>query len=276
MLEEMQAEFMDYPMEVTVETQALCNARCTFCPYPTLDRKGEKMSDELLNKLVDEIISWDRLMYFSPFKLSEPLLDKRVLPLCERINRESDKIVLRIFSNGSALTPKNLEGLAKLKRLSYLWVSLNSHIPEEYEKLMGLPFERTAKNLDYLHSLDFPHQVMLSCVGYPNEPFRRYCFERWPKFSSMAIKKDAWIDFTEAQIKEVPDTACSRWFELNVISSGAAVTCCMDSGENKEYHLGDLNTQTLFEVYNSPRWRDRRVSLISRRLLGDPCQKCSY
>ena len=272
----MQREFLDYPMEVTVETQALCNARCTFCPYPTLDRKGEKMSDELLNKLVDEIISWDRLMYFSPFKLSEPLLDKRVLPLCERINRESDKIVLRIFSNGSALTPKNLEGVAKLKRLSYLWVSLNSHIPEEYEKIMGLDFEQTAKKLDYLHGLDFPHQVMLSCVGYPNEPFRRYCFERWPKFHSMAIKKDAWIDFTDAQFPEVPDTGCSRWFELNIISSGMAVTCCMDDGQNKDYHFGDLNTQTLYEVYNSPRWRDRRVSLISRRQLSDPCNKCSY
>jgi hypothetical protein len=27
---------------------------------------------------------------------------------------------------------------------------------------------------------DFPHQVMLSCVGHPNEDFRLYCFERWP------------------------------------------------------------------------------------------------
>src|SRR3954469_20205557 len=140
-LQAMQQQFMDYPIEVSVETMALCNARCTFCPYPTLDRKGEKMSDELLNKLVDEMISWDREMYFSPFKLSEPLLDKRLIPLCERINKASDKIALRIFSNGSALTPANIDAVAKLERVACLWVSLNEYRPEEYEKLMGLKFE---------------------------------------------------------------------------------------------------------------------------------------
>jgi radical SAM protein with 4Fe4S-binding SPASM domain len=278
-LQDMQEHFMDYPIEVSIETQALCNAACTFCPYPTIDRKGVKMPDEVLNRLVDEMISWDRGVYFSPFKLSEPLLDKRVIPLCERINRESEKIVLRIFSNGSALTPVNIAKLAGLKRLSYVWVSLNEYRPEEYEKLMGLSFERVAKNLDYLHSVeDFPHKVMLSCVGFPNEEFRRYCFDRWHKFDSMAIKKDAWLGFTDAQFPDIPDTGCSRWFELSITSTGKVVTCCMDAGDNPAYHIGDVNTQTLHEVYNAPRWRDRREALVSRKALDDssPCSRCSY
>jgi MoaA/NifB/PqqE/SkfB family radical SAM enzyme len=270
----MHSAYMDYPIEVSVETLALCNARCTFCPYPTIDRKGERMPDELLNRLVDEMISWDREMYFSPFKLSEPLLDKRVFPLCERINAASEKIVLRMFTNGSALTPGNIEGIAKLERVAQLWISLNSHIPEEYEALMGLKFERTAKNLDYLHGIDFPHAVMLSTVGYPNEDFRRYCFERWPKFESMAIKKDAWLGFTEAQVQQVPDTACSRWFELSIMSNGIASRCCMDS-EGK-HAIGDTNTHTLKEIYNAPLWRDRREKMISRRDLSDVCATCTY
>ena len=279
MLTDMQSMFMDYPMEVSIETQALCNARCTFCPYPTIERKGERMSDELLNKLADELISWNRDVYFSPFKLSEPLLDKRVIPLCERINRESDHVVLRFFSNGSALTPANIEKLANLKRLSYLWVSLNEYRPVEYEALMGLSFERVTKNLDYLHSVEnFPHQVMLSCVGHPNEEFRRYCFDRWPRFSSMAIKKDSWLGFTDAQVLEVPDTPCSRWFELSITSSGNAVTCCMDSGDNPKYYIGNVNEQSLYEIYNAPRWKDRRTSLASRKTHGEdsPCSGCTY
>lgn len=275
----MQALFMDYPMEVSVETMALCNARCTFCPYPTLDRKGEKMSDELLNKLVDEMISWDREMYFSPFKLSEPLLDKRTLPLCERVSDESDKIVFRIFSNGSTLTPANIAGIAKLKRVAQVWVSLNSHIPEEYEKLMGLKFEQTARKLDYLHSInDFPHSVLLSTVGYPNEPFRRYCFDRWPRFESLAIKKDAWLGFTDAQVTQVPDTGCSRWFELSITARGTVSHCCMHDGIDTRYNIGDVNIQTMYEVYNSPRWKARRRDLVSRKTLDDnsPCNRCTY
>jgi len=276
----MQSAFMDYPMEVSVETMALCNARCTFCPYPTLDRKGEKMSDELLNKLVDEMISWDREMYFSPFKLNEPLLDKRTLPLCESINKRSQKIVLRIFTNGSALTPDNIAGIAKLERVAQLWVSLNSHIPEEYERVMGLKFEMTAKRLDYLHELDdFQHSVMLSCVGYPNEDFRRYCWERWPKFESMAIKKDAWLGYTDAQFPNIPDTACSRWFELSITARGTAAMCCMHDGQDTRYNIGDTNTHSLYEIYNAPRWKDRRVGLVSRKSLDpetNPCGRCSY
>jgi MoaA/NifB/PqqE/SkfB family radical SAM enzyme len=279
-LQAMQSMFMDFPMEVSIESLALCNARCTFCPYPTIERKGEKMPDELLNRLVDEMIAWDREVYLSPFKLSDPLLDKRLMPLLQRVSDASDKIVIRLFTNGSALTPDKVSAIAKLKRVAQLWISLNSHIPEEYERLMGLKFERTAKNLDYLHSVgDFPHAVMLSTVGYPNEPFRRYCFDRWPRFESMAIKKDAWLGFTEAQVKEVPDTACSRWFELSITSRGDATTCCMSSGDDPRYTIGNVAKQTLYEIYNSPRWRRLRENLFSRKTVSleeHPCASCAY
>lgn len=270
----MRESFLDYPIEVSIETLSLCNAACTFCPYPTLERKGNRMSDELLDKLVGELISWRRPMYFSPFKVNEPLLDKRTIPICERVNREAPDVVLRIFTNGAALTPDKIEQVAGLKKVSHLWVSLNSHIPEEYEKLMGMPFERTAKRLDYLHSLnDFPHSVMLSAVGYPNEDFRFYCWQRWPKFESLAIKRDSWLGYVDAQKTEVPDTPCSRWFELSIMSNGVVSLCCMD-GEGK-FAIGDVSQQTMLEVYNAPAWRERREKLLSRRGIH-PCSTCTY
>lgn len=278
MLAQMRASYLDYPIEVSIETLALCNARCTFCPYPTLERKGTRMDDETLDRLVDEMISWQRPMYFSPFKVNEPLLDKRTIPLIERINREAPDIVTRIFTNGAALTPKNIEQIAGLKKIAHLWVSLNSHIPEEYERVMGLNFEQTAKRLDYLHSQPFPHNVVLSTVGYPNEDFRFYCYERWPNFESVAIKRDSWLGFVDAQNTHVPDTPCSRWFELSIMADGRVAHCCMHSGEDKRYDIGDLANQTMHEVYNAPRWRDRREKMVSRRSLDEtsPCARCSY
>jgi hypothetical protein len=268
--------YLDQPLEVSLETQALCNAACTFCPYPTLDRKGVRMSDELIDRLVGEMASWKARFCFSPFKVNEPLLDKRTIPLCERMNREVPHAGIRIFTNGAALTPDKVEGIAKLENVVHLWISLNSHDPEEYERLMSMPFERTAKRLDYLHSVDFPHKVVLSTVGFPNEPFRRYCYDRWPKFESFALKKDAWIDYTDAQNAEVPDTPCARWFELSIMADGRVSHCCMD-GTGK-YAIGDVTTQTMLEVYNSPFWRERREGLLSRKQLDDrsPCARCTY
>src|SRR6185369_7884552 len=157
-------------------------------------------------------------------------------------------IVLRLFTNGAALTPKNIEQIAKLKKVAHLWVSLNSHIPEEYERVMGLDFEQTAKRLDYLHSQPFPHTVVLSTVGYPNEEFRYYCFKRWPNFESVAIKRDSWLGYTDAQKTEVPDTPCSRWFELSITATGKSALCCMDG--TGEHGIGDASNQTLLEIYN--------------------------
>jgi sulfatase maturation enzyme AslB (radical SAM superfamily) len=272
-------EFMDYPFEVSLETQALCNAACTFCPYPTIERKGTKMSDALIDKVIDEIVSWNRFLFFSPFKLNEPLLDPRTIPLCERINERAPQIRIRLFTNGSALIGSKIDAIAKLKNVEHLWISLNEYRPEEYEKLMGLRFEITAKRIDDLHSRDdFPHEVVLSCVGGPNEAFRWYCYKRWPKFKSFAIKKDAWLGYTEAQIKEVPDTPCARWLELSIMATGETAHCCMHDGADKTYNIGDINTQSLYEIYNSPRWRERRDPLVSRKTLDEssPCARCTY
>lgn len=277
-LKSMQEHYMDQPHEISLETLSLCNAACTFCPYPTIDRKGVKMSDELIDRLIKEMATFTRPFMFSPFKLSDPLLERRLIPICQRINKEVPLARIRIFTNGSALTPDKVSAIAGLKNVIHLWISLNSHIKEEYEPLMGLDFDRTVKRLDYLHEQDFPHPVMLSTVGFPNEPFRRYCFDRWPKFQSMAIKKDAWLDYTDPQDTIIPDTGCGRWFELSILSTGKVSHCCMDDGIGGQYLIGDVEKQTLLEVYNSPFWRERREKMLSRKELDDrsPCSRCSY
>ena len=281
-MNELRAIWLDQPREVSIETLARCNAACTFCPYPTLDRKGTRMSDELLDKLVAELASFTRPVYLSPFKVNEPLLDVRLIPLIERVNREAPRVRVRIFTNGSPLTSDKVEAIARLKNIEHLWVSLNSHIPEEYERLMGLRFDLTARRLDHLHELvglnEFPHPVVLSTVGFPNEPFRRYCFDRWPLFQSLAIKRDAWIDYTDAQNLEVPDSPCVRWFELSILATGKVAHCCMHDGADEKYNIGDVNNQTMLEIYNSPFWRERREKLLSRRALDErsPCSHCSY
>lgn len=264
--------FLDQPAEISLETFAFCNAACTFCPYPTIERKGEKMSDDLIDKIIREMRDFQKPFFFSPFKVNEPLLDKRLIDICRRVEIET-KGVNRIFTNGAPLTQRKIDEIASLERVQHLWVSLNTHIPDDYEELMGIPFIKTAKRLDNLHEQDFPHKVVLSTVGYPNEDFRYYCFQRWPLFDSVAIRKTSWLGYTQAQDTEIPAEPCARWFELSIMSSGVVSLCCMD-GEG-QFPLGDLNNSTLLEVYNSPHWRERRKGLLSR-LDVDVCKTCTY
>jgi MoaA/NifB/PqqE/SkfB family radical SAM enzyme len=269
--------YLNQPKEVSLETFAKCNAACSFCPYPTLSRIGTKMDDALIDRLLGEMESWTVPFALSPFKVNEPLLDKRVLSICEEFNRRVPVGLLRMFSNGSTLTDANVDRMIGLKRLVHLWVSLNDHRPAEYEALMKLPFDRTAANLDRLHARsDFPHNVVLSAVGRPNDDFLRYCADRWPKFEAIVFKRDAWLGFTWAQETEVPDDPCARWWELSIMADGTVSHCCMDG--TGEYPIGSVKTDSMLSVYNNPFWRERRERLTSRRTLDDrsPCARCTY
>lgn len=271
-MNELHALYLEQPHEISLETISLCNAACTFCPYPTLDRKGDKMADWLIDKVTDEMQDFEQPFFFSPFKVNEPLLDNRLIDICKSALR-NPRTLLRIFTNGAALTQRWIDDLSTLDRVYHLWVSLNSHKPDEYEALMAMPLERTVKRLDNLHDQDFPHPVVLSTVGHPNPDFIDYCAFRWPKFQAVAISQSAWLGYTESQREEVPETPCSRWWELSIISSGVVSLCCMD-GEAK-YAIGDIRENTLLEVYNNPHWRERRERLLNRHDVP-VCQTCTY
>jgi hypothetical protein len=263
--------YLDQPAEIAIETQAVCNAACTFCPYPTLERIGTKMPTEMLYALVDQTRDW-KPFFFTPFKVNEPLLDKRLYPLLRYVNKHVPQATVRIFTNGSPLTLDWAEKLHNIDNLE-LYISLNSHRKAEYEPLMDLNFDRTIKNIDALHASDFRHPVNILKVGR-DIPFAQYVLDRWPYFEPLLIKRDAWLGFTNSDNLEVPDHGCARWFELSIMATGKAALCCMDS--TGEHGLGgDVTKQTLLEVYNMPVWRERREQMLNRKLVPT-CQGCTY
>lgn len=275
--------YLEWPYEISLETYTRCNAACTFCPYTTLDRIGTKMPDELIDRIIDELKAHPLPFIFAPFKVNEPFLDKRLIPICRKVNAELPNARLRLFTNGAALTDKHIKGVAGLERVLHLWISLNSHEPDEYERLMSMPFERTAANLDRLHTAvadgKFPHPVQVSKVAVNgiNAPdavaFREYVETRWPLFKAFIIKPDGWLGDIPLASGPVPSAPCGRWFEMSITATGKAALCCMDG--RADYSPGDLNEQTLFEVYNNPALRVVRETMADRAVLH-PCATCSY
>lgn len=272
------AKYLDQPHEVSIETFAKCNARCGFCPYPTLERKGTLMPSELICSLIEQMSAFTEPFFFSPFKVNEPFLDARLTTFLTLFDTTCKHGLLRLFTNGSPLTQSLIFELADLQRVEHLWISLNSCDPTEYETIMGIPFERTATKLDYLHKLDcFPHPVVLSKVadddGERNMAFMRDCYVRWPRFISRIIKRDGWLGYVEPGSTYIPNQSCSRWFELSVMATGKVALCCMDA--TGEFAIGDCVQHSLLDVYNAPHWRNRRIELASR-FRYEPCGRCTY
>lgn len=278
--------YLHQPREVSLETFALCNARCTFCPYPTLERKGTKMSFDTLDRLIGEMKDWPLPFFISPFKVNEPLLDDRMQWFCEEIEQQIPSARLRLFTNGQPLTPRHRTWIANLKRVEHLWVSLNEYDPQRYGEVMGLSLHMVAGRLDDLHdekeSGAFPHRVVVSRVSDAQDgmvwterdnEFMNVVFKRWPRFTPHLIKRDGWLGYVEPSSTLVPRSGCGRWFELSICADGKAALCCMDG--TGEYAIGNVHESTLLDIYNQPHLVARRLKAHTRAGI-EPCQRCTY
>lgn len=275
----LRSNYLDQPYEVSIETLAQCNAACTFCPYPTLDRKGTKLPDYMIDAMIEEMRHWPNPFYISPFKVNEPLLDVRLLRICRSINDFIPHAMIRLFTNGSPLTAPRVTAINELSNIAHLWISLNSHDPNEYSRIMSLDFNLTASKLDHLHRVQrsghFRHPVVLSKVsgGGSEAEFMSYCAGRWPLFQVVIIKRDGWLGYVPPMDDTIPDTPCARWFELSILATGVVSLCCMDG--KGEFPIGNVYKSTLHDIYNAPGWKDRRERMISRRDIH-PCNTCTY
>jgi MoaA/NifB/PqqE/SkfB family radical SAM enzyme len=218
--------------------------------------------------------------YFSPFKVNEPLLDSRLIPLIAQFNQLRPDCPVRVFTNGAPLTFEKIHAIARLENIAHLWVSLNSTVPDEYKGLMNIEYANTARKLDTLHDVlsqgGFPHSVMLSRVSQSEETDNRFvrdCYDRWPLFANTIIKRDGWLGYVAPGSPEIPPTPCVRWFELSIVATGIVSLCCMDG--KADYPIGNVHHSSLLEIYNAPHWRERREKMLSRADVH-PCSTCTY
>ena len=275
--------YIDFPAVVGIETMSLCNARCDFCPYPNLDRKGESMPDQLIEKILSDIESiQDR----PPFqvnlsRVNEPFLDTRVFAISSDIERRLPEARHMFFSNGTPLTEKNLLRLAELKRVGFLIVSVNEHRAQRYEEVMGLPFAKTLARLDVMHRmkaagvLTFP--IMLSKVGdgtAADGEFLQWGTNTYPLFSGMVPARSSWMGATPPLPgAAAPDVGCRQWFELHFLANGKSALCAIDS--DGRHGTGDPRSQhSVHEIYNHPLNRNRRLAIASRFQI-ESCRSCT-
>ncbi|WP_437560464.1 radical SAM protein [Acidithiobacillus sulfuriphilus] len=217
--------YMDYPQEVSFETYTKCNAACSFCPYPSLEREGEKMSDELVDKILSELsrIPKNIDLVITPHVVNDPLIDKRMFSIYKRINDEIPNAKIRIFTNGAPLTDSIIDKLAEVKNVLHLWVSLNTHVEDEYEKLMKMPFFRTIDHLDNLHKKKesgfVKHDIVISKVSQndgTDQDFFSFVKKRWPLFNPTVIGLNDW-----AGEMDIKDTAWrTKHWMYKVVSVG--------------------------------------------------------
>ncbi|MEZ0375341.1 MAG: radical SAM protein, partial [Candidatus Sericytochromatia bacterium] len=166
-----QSAYLNYPQLVHLESQALCPAACSFCAYPVLRRKGTRMDDALVDKIMTDLEDIPKSIPFNliPFKVSEPFMEPRLMSMLKRANERLPNAQLSLHTSAAPLTEAKLLALNELQNFHHLAISVHDPRPEVYTRLMQLPWERTWERLQMVHRhkaagrLNFP--VHLARVG---------------------------------------------------------------------------------------------------------------
>lgn len=287
-----QEHYLDSPMHVHIETLGMCNARCRCCPNAISPRRTEKMSDELFAKIVEDLkqLSQDRPLAVSPFKLNEPLLDPKIFERMKILAQSLPQARLWLTSNWALADENRIQQLANVPQLGYIWISLNTLDPVEYRQWMGLELARTVENVRRLLALNqkrrFVPTVILGRVADGTEQDRQFAedarrvfaeFQEGRDYQIGLLPRGDWMgdcaEEVSAAAYRLAEQPCSRWFELSITCTGQVAFCCMDG--LCRHPLGDVNRQSILEIYQQAACRELRQLLPPRRLVG-PCVGCTF
>lgn len=103
------------PTEIEISESGTCNRKCSFCPRsaPDFHDIKEFISEELINKVINELITVDYsgVIRFSGFV--EPLLDKQIYNHINNFKSSLPKCRVEIVTNGDPLNKDRLKKLFK-------------------------------------------------------------------------------------------------------------------------------------------------------------------
>ena len=244
------------PAIIEISESGTCNRKCSFCPRSDPDWKDVKefISNDLVDKLCDELSEFDYhgLIIISGFV--EPLLDKNIFNIISKFRKKLPKSKIEITTNGDVL---NISRIKKLfaSGLTSFYISVYDG-PEDEKRFIkmckdaGIPEEKYKIRARYLpESQDFG--ITLANRGGSMEN----------------------AEYAIASLKEPLKKPCyypSYNFFLDY--NGDVLICSHDWG--KKQIVGDFKKQKLLDIWLGDKFVEARKELSKSNRSRSPCNKC--
>ena len=254
------------------------------------------MDDTLFTKIVDECAAEKDLHDFVPMSKNEPLLDTKMEQrVAEFKSKAQPHQMVELVTNGSALTPTRAQRLMDAG-VDLITVSVNASNEETYNKVMvGLSWKQVMRNLEALSKMNLEKvNVYLRFVSQQkNSRELRGFRKRWKRFSlfmfdvnnragtvrdydSKAVKHSNFVTRLMRVGGSRVYPVCPYVFSMAHVLENGDVPMCSNDWHNREV-LGNVNTQTIREIYNSPRMNQIRELMMQGRFEEiEPCRECSF
>ena len=289
------------PFSVSIEPTTYCNLRCPECPsgLRSFTRKTGMLQVDFFKKTIQELKN--ELVYLTFYFQGEPYLNKDFLEMVSIA--EENNIYTSTSTNAHYLNEANARKTVE-SGLDRLIISIDGTTQETYQQYrIGGKLEKvitgTKNIIKWKKELNAskPHVIFQFLVVKPNEhqidevrqlakeigvdevilkTAQVYDYERGnplipenEQYSRYKKHEDG-----SYQIKNVLENSCWKLWHACVITwDGKVVPCCFD--KDAQYQLGDLQTQTFKNIWNSEAYVNFRSKLVKGRKEIDICTNCS-
>jgi radical SAM protein with 4Fe4S-binding SPASM domain len=287
----------DYmPLSISAELTNNCNLHCPECSSGSnlMTRKRGFMEPGLFSKVITELAPY--LFNINLYFQGEPMMH----PLFFYFVENSRKLNTIVSTNGHFLSVENSEKIVK-SGLSMLIVSLDGMDQDTYSSyrikgniatvLDGLKNVVEAKAM-YNSPLNIEIQFIVNRYNESQIPEVRKLARKIKaslRLKSMQINNkediELWIPIQErfrryrlidgeyVNKNSLPDRCARLWLNPVITWNGKVLPCCFD--KNAEYVMGDLNKDTFREIWNGPKYRIFRKSILSGRHMIEMCRNCT-
>lgn len=234
---------------VEIETVNRCNGSCSFCPVSKQrdTREYKMMTDELFERIILQLADINYSGKLALFSNNEPFLDPDILKRHKYAREKLPNARMHLFTNGTLLT---------IERFQELMLYLDELIIDNYQQDLRLikPCREIAAYCErhpelkkrVTIELRKPHEILTNRGG--DAPNRK---------ELISYKKDRCI---------LP------YRQLIIRPDGKVSLCCNDP--LGKCTLGDLEKDSILEVWNNQRFRTVREALYKGRENWLHCKYC--
>lgn len=278
-----------FPKFFLIETINVCNARCVMCGVNFRKQKKGIMSEELFDKIKNEIAEYkDHVEKVMLYLDGEPLLDRYLISRIKAVKEAGIKKV-NIASNASLLNGKKAVELIDAG-LDEVYITIDSLKKGIYEQIRkGLCFETVKNNiLEFIKirnqlnpKLSIRIQMVLQELNHEEkDDFIKYWTPLLAENDQVVVQKaHNWgsqiqtMKFgDENTVNRIPCIAI--WGTFCIHMNGMAGLCCMDT--DTTIPLGNIMQKSIKEIWNSKQLQAIRQKHISGERYTIPlCDGCT-
>jgi len=278
------------PWVVFVDPAMSCNQQCKFCYHSSNNIKGI-MQWDLYKKIISDIHLFEsQIKTLRLYAFGEPLLNPKFSDMVKYAKDEQVAENIDTTTNGSLFNPKlNLSIIeAGIDRINISVIGINA---EQYKSFSNyfIKFEKYVDNIAHLYHNRKQCTIFIKINGdvISKEDQQKFLEIFTPISDGIGIEHTmkCWYDF---DMKDIPTNKevgvygqpishveiCSYVFYTYCCHYDGKVSACFLDW-NKKLLIGDVNKQSLVDIWNSDRMNNlRKLMLRMLRSFHPICKSC--